>query len=52
MAVEIHDIERIEASIVFDIPRSNEICLMDVADPQGFCEIRVFYSFGDIRSFF
>lgn len=52
MAVEIHDIERIEASIVFDIPRSNEICLMDVVDPQGFCEIMVFYSFGDIRSFF
>jgi hypothetical protein len=52
VAVEIHDIERIEAAIVFDVSWPNEVCLMDVVDPQGFSEIGVLHSFGGIRSFF
>ncbi len=52
VAVEIHDIERIETSIVFDVSWPKEVCLMDVVDPQGLSEIRVFHSFGGIRSFF
>jgi len=52
VAVEIHDIERIETSIVFDIPWSKKICLMDVVESQGFCEIGIFHPFWGIRSFF
>ena len=52
VAVKIHDIERIEATIVLDVSWSKEVRLMDVVDPQGFSEIRVFHSFGGIRSFF
>jgi hypothetical protein len=44
--------KRIKASIVLDIPGTQKIGLMDVVDPQGFSEIRVFHSFGGIRSFF
>jgi hypothetical protein len=49
---QIHDIERIETPIVFDVSWPKEVRLMDVVDPQGFCEIRIFHSFGGIRSFF
>ena len=49
---EIHDIERIETSIVFDVSWPEKVRLMDVVDPQGFSEIRVFYPFGGIGSFF
>jgi hypothetical protein len=49
---EIHDIERIETSIVFDVSWPEEVCLMDVVDPEGLCEIRVFHPFGGIGSFF
>ncbi len=49
---EIHDIERIETSIVFDVSWPKEVCLMDVVDPQRLSEIRIFHPFGDIRSFF
>jgi hypothetical protein len=49
---EIHDIERIETSIVLDVSWPKEVRLMDVVDPQGLCEIRIFHSFGGIRSFF
>jgi hypothetical protein len=52
VAVKIHDVERIETSIVFDVPRPEEVRLMDLIDPEGFSEIRVFHSFGGIRSFF
>ena len=52
VAVKIHDVERIETSIVFDVSRPEEVRLMDVIDPEGFSEIRVFHSFGGIRSFF
>ncbi len=52
VAVEIHDIERIETSIVFDVSWPKEVRLMDVVDPQRLSEIRVFHSFGGIRSFF
>ena len=49
---EIHDIERIETSIVFDVSWPEEVRLMDVVDPQGLSEIRVFHPFGGIGSFF
>jgi hypothetical protein len=52
VAREIHDVERIETSIVFDVSWPDEVRLMDVIDPEGFSEIRVFHSFGGIRSFF
>jgi hypothetical protein len=52
VAVKIHDIERIETPIVFDVSWSKEVRLMDVVDPQGLGEIRVFHSFGDIGGFF
>jgi len=49
---KIHDIERIETPIVFDISWPEEVRLMDVVDPQGLSEIRVFHPFGGIGSFF
>jgi hypothetical protein len=49
---EIHDIERIETPIVFDVSWPEEVRLMDVVDPQGLSEIRVFHPFGGIGSFF
>jgi hypothetical protein len=52
VAVKIHNVERIETSIVFDVSRPEEVRLVDVIDPEGFSEIRVFHSFGGIRSFF
>jgi hypothetical protein len=52
VAREIYDVERIETSIVFEVSRPEEVCLMDVVDPEGFSEIRVFHSFGGIGSFF
>jgi hypothetical protein len=52
MAVKIHDMERIETSIVLDVPGPQKVGLMDVVDPQSFSEIRVFHPFGGIRSFF
>jgi hypothetical protein len=52
MAVKIHNVERIETAIVFDVSGAKEIGLMDVVEVQGCFEIRVLYSFGGIRSFF
>jgi hypothetical protein len=52
VAVKIHDIERIETPIVLDVSWSKEVCLMDVVEIQGFCEVGIFYALGDIRSFF
>jgi len=52
VTVKIHDIERIETSIVLDVSWSKEVRLMNVVDSQRLCEIRVFHSFGGIRSFF
>jgi len=44
--------ERIEAAVVFDIARSQQVGLVDVVAPQRLPEIGVFHSFGLIRSFF
>jgi hypothetical protein len=52
MAVEIHDIERIEPSIALDVSGSKEICLMDVVESQGLCKTRVLHPFWSIRGFF
>jgi hypothetical protein len=52
MAVKIHNVERIETAIVFDVSGTKEIGLMDVVEVQGCFEIRVLYSLGGIRSFF
>jgi hypothetical protein len=52
VTVKIDDIEGIETAIVFDVPGTHQIGLMDVVESQGFVEIRVFHSFGRIRSFF
>jgi len=52
MAVEIDDIERIEAPIALDISRPDEVCLMDMVAPQRLGEIMVFHPLGGIGSFF
>jgi hypothetical protein len=52
VTVEIHDIERIEPAISLDISGAKEVGLLDIVDPQGFCEIGILHSFGGIRSFF
>ena len=52
VAVEIHDIERIETPIVLDVPWPEKVRLMDVVEIQGFCEIRVFHALGGIGGFF
>ena len=52
VAVEIHDIERIEPAISLDISGSKEVRLLDIVDSQRLREIRIFDSFGGIRSFF
>jgi hypothetical protein len=52
VTVEIHDIERIEPAVVFDVSWPKEVRLMDVVESQGYFEIGVFYSLGGIRSFF
>jgi hypothetical protein len=52
MTVEIHDMERIEAAIVFDVSGSQEIRLMDVVESQGLGEVGIFHSLGSVRTFF
>jgi hypothetical protein len=52
VAGAIYDIERMETSIVLDVPGTQEICLMDVIDAQRLSEIGVWDPFGGIRSFF
>jgi hypothetical protein len=52
VTVEIHDVEGIEAAIVFDVSGSDEVRLMDVVESQGLPEIGIFHSLGSIRSFF
>jgi hypothetical protein len=44
--------ERIEAAIVLDIARAEEVGLMDVVEPQRLAEIGIVHSFGLVRSFF
>jgi hypothetical protein len=52
MTVEVHHMEGIEAAVVFDIARSQQVGLVDVVAPKWFPEIGVLHSFGLIRSFF
>ncbi len=52
MAVKVHNMERIETSVVLDVPGPQKIGLVDVVDAQGLSEVRVFHPFGGISSFF
>jgi len=52
VTVKVHHMEGIEAAIVFDIARSEQIGLVDVVAPYRFPEIGVLHSFGLVRSFF
>jgi hypothetical protein len=52
VTVKIDHMERIEAAIVFDIARSQQVGLVDVVAPQRLPEVGVFHSFGLVRSFF
>jgi hypothetical protein len=52
VTVKVYHMERIEAAVVFDIARSQQVGLVDVVAPQRLPEIGVFHSFGLIRSFF
>ena len=52
VTVEIHDIQRMEASIPFEVSWTDEVCLMDMVEIQGIGEIGVFHPFGNVRVFF
>lgn len=52
VTVKVDHMERIEAAVVFDITRSEQVGLVDVVAPEWFPEIGVFHSSGLIRSFF
>jgi hypothetical protein len=52
VTVKVDHMERIEAAVVFDITRSEQVGLVDVVAAEWFPEIGVFHSFGLIRSFF
>jgi hypothetical protein len=52
MTVEIHDMKRIEAAIVFDVSGAQEVRLMDIVQAQRGGEVGVFHSLWGIRSFF
>jgi len=52
VTVKVYHMERIEAAVVFDIARFEQVGLVDVVAPQRLPEIGVFHSFGLIRSFF
>jgi hypothetical protein len=52
VTVKVYHMERIEAAVVFDIARSQQVGLVDVVAPERFPEIGVFHSFGLIRGFF
>ena len=52
VTVKVDHMERIEAAVVFDKARSQQVGLVDVVAPQRLPEIGVFHSFGLIRSFF
>lgn len=52
MAVEVDDVKGIESSVVLDVPRAEEVGLMDVVECQSFAKVGVFHSFGLVRSFF
>jgi hypothetical protein len=52
MTAPIDDMQRIKPTIVFDIPGTHEVGLMNVVDAQGFLEIGILDSFRAIRCFF
>lgn len=52
MAKHINDVERIEPSIVLDIPGTNEIHLVHMVDSCHVPEIGIFNSFRNVGSFF
>jgi hypothetical protein len=52
MTAPIDDMQRIKPTIVFDIPGTHEVGLMDIVDAQGFLEIGIFDPFRAIRCFF
>ena len=52
MAKQIHHIERIKFTISFYISRTDKIGLVNVVKIKWFSEIRIFNTFGNVRSFF
>jgi len=48
MAVEIHDIQRIETPVPFEVSWTEEVCLMDIVEIQRIGEIGVFHPFGNV----
>jgi hypothetical protein len=52
MTAPIDDMQRIEPTMVFDIPGTNQIGLMNIVDTQRFLEVGILDSFGSIRGFF
>ena len=52
VTVKVDHMERIEAAVVFDIARSQQVGLVDVVAPQRLPEVGVFHSFGLVRGFF
>jgi hypothetical protein len=52
MTGPIDDMQGIKPTVVFDIPGTHQIGLMNMVDPQGFLKIRVLDPFGVIWGFF
>jgi hypothetical protein len=52
MAASIDDMQGIKPTIVFDIPGTHKIGLMNIVDTQRFLEIGILDPFRVIRGFF
>jgi hypothetical protein len=52
MAEKIHHIKGIKLAVTLDVPRTDQIGLVDVVKVQGLGEIGVFDPFGSVMSFF
>jgi hypothetical protein len=52
VAEHVHDVQRIESAVPFDIPGTDEIHLMQVVDSPRFREVGILDTFRDVGSFF
>ncbi len=52
MAENIHHIKSIKLAVTFDIPRTDQISLVDVIEVQSLGEIGIFDPFGSVMGFF
>ena len=52
MAKDIHYVKRIEFAIAFNVPRAEEISLVNIVNIKCFSEIWILNTFGNVGSFF